>query len=397
MEVTNEVGVLQLAILYIKNNNLQGLSRILYIMPLEKVDQPEVLLNMFLSVAAGYNRANSVNIILDSFKVVYPEQDKIQIKSRLFLIPIINISTLSFVILSDPSYTFVEALDDFIEWDSSPAVTSACEKADRIFGEQLFTTYDIIREHAFEQDNARVEAYAIAKMQETSPYADIPDWVKNYREGEPLPTEEQLDKYALENYTGKAQFEIPPDDEAVELLTAGLSHMGISIGEIDDVKEYLRLQLSTSTRMEKIAMLSPVMENQANLMLTGEADLFRIYGPANPLVGQDLTLPGKSNMYGGCRMILCDIFDYNEEFDFVEDWFTGACQQCHFRIRHPWHAIRRPRPHGGWEGIFCSFKCLRTYIIPDEPDLITNQLINDFEKDFNSVGIQERVPRDSKK
>ena len=393
MEVTNEVGVLQLTVLYIKNNNLEGLTKILNVMPLDKIDNPETLLDMFLSVSAGYNRKNAVTIILNSFKVLYSDQDKIQIKTRLFLMPIINISTLSFVVLSDPSYTYVEALDDLIIWDSSPAVTTACGKADRIFGKQLYTTYEIIKEHAFEQGNERVEEYAISKMEEIAPYADIPEWVGNFREqGLSLPAEDELDKYALENYSSKVSFEIPPDEEAVDLLTAGLSNMGISIGEIDDVREFLKLQLSTATRMEKIGMLSPVMQNQANLMLTGEADLFRIYGPANPLVNQDLTLPGKSNMYGGCRMFLCDVFDYNEEFDFVEEWFTGACEQCHLRIRHHWHAIRRPRPHGGWTGVFCSFKCLREFIIPDEPDLITNQLINDFEKDFKSVGIQERVP-----
>ncbi|GAH66577.1 unnamed protein product, partial [marine sediment metagenome] len=85
-----------------------------------------------------------------------------------------------------------------------------------------------------------------------------------------------------------------------------------------------------------------------------EKELFQIYGPANPLIDQDLTLPGPSNKYGGCRMFLCDVFDYNEEFDILEDWFTGACEECHLRIRKRWDSIRRPRPLGGWQGVYCS-------------------------------------------
>ena len=121
--------------------------------------------------------------------------------------------------------------------------------------------------------------------------------------------------------------------------------------------------------------------------------MYQIFGPANPLIDQDLTLNTPSSKYGGCRMFLCDVFDYSEEYERVEDWFQGVCDQCHKRIRHRWHAVRKPRVHGGWVGGFCSWDCARIAIHwdGDEPNLLAHELINIFEKKTLEIGIQERV------
>ena len=134
------------------------------------------------------------------------------------------------------------------------------------------------------------------------------------------------------------------------------------------------------------------MENQSQQMLAKDQVLFRIFGPANPLVDQDLTLPGRSNKYGGCRMFLCDVFDYDDEFDYMMDWFTGVCQQCHLRIRHRWYAVRMPGSHGGWTGCYCNWKCVREDVYEgDEPDLLTDELVSIFEANINNIGIQDRT------
>jgi len=173
-----------------------------------------------------------------------------------------------------------------------------------------------------------------------------------------------------------------------------MSSNGITIGEIDSVKKFLKDKLSNSTRDEKIELLKPIFEKQHKLQMEKDGLLFRVFGPSNPLVNQDLTLDTPSSKYGGCRMFITDVFDYNEEFDYVEDWFQGVCDECHFRIKYRWYALRKPRPHGGWVNCYCGFKCLRESLLTDgeEPDLLTRELINIMEKEINKIGIQDRVP-----
>lgn len=390
MSVSKATSVIQLAVLYIKNDNIDKLEQVLRVMPLESLkDNSEDLLASFLGVCASYDRPEIAKLILERWKVIYPEEDKIQILSRLFLINKINLPTLSFVVLKHIDYTYVELMDDLIEFDSSPEVITACQKADEIFGAQPYETYKIVQEHAYELDNDNVYDYATDRMQTVAPYAPVPGWVKNYYNG-PLMTESELYKQVQ---TGDVSFEIPPDTEAVEILIGGLSHVGISVGDLENVKQYLLQKLSTSTRQEKIDMLKPIMENTAQQNLSGDVFIFRVFGPANPLVDQDLTLNTPSAKYGGCRMFLCDVFDFNTEEDYVEDWFGGVCEQCNLRIRHRWHAVRKPRVHGGFVGCYCNWGCVRESVFWDgeEPNLLAHELIDIFEKEVTETGIQDRL------
>lgn len=389
MDLNNSLKAIQLAIVYIKDDNIKGLEKVLSVMPLDKLgDESDVLLSTFLSVSASYDRPDAARMVLDFWSAIYPEIETIQLKSRLFMMNSINVATLAFVALMDKDYTYVELMDDLMAADNSEEVVSACNKADQVFGPQLYTTYELIKDHASELGNWRVEEYAIASMEEVAPYAEKPKWVKNFTDG-PIVPESQL--YVPE--TGEIPFEIPPDDEAVELLTAGLKQIGISIDDLEMAKQTLRDKLSISTRAEKIALLKPIFQNQAQEIMGGDLWLFRLFGPANPLVNQDLTQPGKSNMYGGCRMFLCDLFDYNTDDHYVEDWFKGVCESCHLRIAHRWYAVRKPRPHGGWTGAFCKWQCVRDSMIEyeEEPDLLTRELINIFEREINEKGIQDRL------
>jgi len=388
--MSNAMNAIQLAIVYIKDDNIEKLKHILSIMPLENLkDEADVLLSTFLSVCAGYDRPEAAKAVLSAWKSIYPPEEKIQIKSRLFLMNNINIDTLAFVSLMSDDYTYVELMDDLMAADNSEEVVSACAKADQIFGPQPYTTYDLIRQHAEEMGNWRVEEYAIASMEEIAPYAPKPEWVKNYTD-EPLVPESQL--YIPE--TGEIPFEIPTDEDAIELLTKGLTQLGISVDDLERAKEALALKLAVSTRDEKINLLKPIMQNQAQQIMGGDTLLFRLFGPANPLVNQDLTRPGKSNLYAGCRMFLCDIFDFVEGDNYYEDWFTGVCDTCHLRIAHRWHAVRKPGSHGGWKNIYCSWTCVRESMVEfeEEPDLLTHELIDIFENEINKIGIQDRLP-----
>ncbi len=386
------IKAIQLAIIYIKNDNIKGLDKVLGIMPLDKLkNEADALLSTFLSTCAEYGRQDAAKLVLDHWKVIYPQEEKIQLLTKLFMINSINLITLAFVVLSHEDYTYVEAMDDLMMADNSPEVVTSCSKADKIFGPQPYSTYELIKTHADEAGNWRVEEYAISNMEENAPYSPVPTWVKNYTDG---PLVQESDLYIPE--TGKIPFEIPSDEDSVDLLTSGLTQIGISVGDLERAKESLRQRLATATKKEKIELLRPVMENYAQSMLGGDTYLFRLFGPANPLVNQDLTLKGKSNMYGGCRMFLCDVFDYNHEYDYVADWFTGVCGSCHLRMKHRWHAIRKPRPHGGWVGCFCSWKCVKDHMAEygEEPALMTRELIKIFGAKIDEIGIQDRLEDD---
>lgn len=395
MSVSKELAVIQLTISYIKNDNPEKLTNALVALPIEKLARAESLMSSLLKVASGYNRPIMTKIILEAFKRTFTETDRTSLLTKLFTMPQINIQTLAFVVRAHNDYTFMICMDELIHWDSGPETEMATIKADKIFGKQSHYIYESVAKISKEYGNTKVEEFALRAGEKVAPYADIPEWVGSYiqltRDGEQIPpTDENLDRYAEERWDQQPVFQLPDNEKAVELLTAGLVEQGVELDQMSEIRDYLMEKLTNSTRIEKLALISPILENQAKSVLAGEKELFQIYGPANPLVDQDLTLSGPSYKYGGCRMFLTDIFDYDEEFDQVQPWFTGACDMCHLRIRKYCHAIRRPRVLGGWYGCYCSFKCLRDSLIPEEPLLLDNAMINEFEDEFKTLGIQER-------
>lgn len=384
MNISSEVGIIQLSILYIKNNDIDQLTKSLDVMPLEKVKNPEILLELFLSVSAGYNRPKIAKIILNRWNVIYPEDQQIPMLSRLFLINRINLPTLSFIVSSHKMFTYVELINDLTNFDSSPSIITACRKADKIFGQQSYHTYKILVDNATKVENDKVVDHMTYNMEKVAPYAPVATWVKNYLK-EDLMTESALYNW-VDQYMKIEPMKIPSENEIVELLLQGLADQGISVLEEEKSRKFLQ-QLPMEKKLE---LIKPVMEAKKSEKIHDDVLLFRTYGPSNPLIDQDLTGDNINNKYGGCRMFLCNVFDYDEEFDYVEDWFTGACQECHLRIKYRWHSVRVPRPHGGWVGSYCSWKCARESLV--RPDLLTRELINIYDKQFNEIGIQDRLP-----
>lgn len=388
MSASKSQLIIKMTVDSIKNDNVNNLKKFLGVMPLKKLKrQANTLLALFLGTASEYGRLEAANIILNEWRDIFPF-DNVEPISQLFTINQIDISTLAYVVLNNKDYTYIELMDDLIIQDNSEEIITACSKADKIFGPQSYEVYKIVKDHADEMGNWRVSDYAVASMEEVAPFKSKPDWVKNYTDKDLVP-ESQL--YDVK--TGDINFSLPSDEKAVELLTEGLSQMGMAVNNELEAKQYLYEVLKNSTDAQKRELLRPVIENQIRYQMGGDEWLFRVFGPANPLVNQDLTQPGPSNKYGGCRMFLCDVFDYDDEFDYVADWFTGSCETCHLRIKHRWYAVRKPRPHGGWSGCYCSWDCTRKSIFENEqePDLLTHELINIFEKEINEIGIQDRI------
>jgi len=403
--MSKELNIIGIAVQSIKNDNLDELDKALRIMPIEKIkDEKETLLTNFLSLCAAYNRQDAVKMILERWKVVYPDNDKIPLFSRLFLKHTINDATLGFLVTSHSEYTYVELMDDLAEFDASQQVMIACSRADQLFGKQPHQTYKILKEHAIEFGNFVVEEFMTEKIAETAPYAEVPDYIKNYigkyypEYINKLPTEKEL--YELADKESKKELDeeikMPSDEEAVEMLTEGLSFYGITFVEVEATKEFIRKEIASSEE-KKRELIMPILENKKQNNLDSDRLLYWTFGPSNKLISQNLNIDAPSYKYGGARLFITDLFDYNEEYDFLEDWFTGNCQQCLLRIRQRWHAVRQPRSMGGWQGCYCSWKCVRDDWVEREnfemeEDILTKKLIDLFEKKTLEVGIQDRLP-----
>tara|TARA_R110001599_G_scaffold66075_1_gene186482 strand:+ start:1776 stop:2966 length:1191 start_codon:yes stop_codon:yes gene_type:complete len=392
--MSKEFNILGLTVESIKNDNLEVLDKALRIMPLEKMKDEDTLLTTFLALCAAYNRAEASKMVLERWKVVYPDNDKIPLFSRLFLKRGMNNSTLSYLVSIHPEYTYVELMDDLAEFDASQEVMIACARAEKIFGEQPHSTYQILREHAQEFDNFIVEEYMVGKMEETASYASVPKYMQNHvgeyfpQYKETLPTTEEV--YALAEEESQVQIlDLPSDEKAVEMLTQGLSRYGISFEEEAATKEFIRQQVASSEEMKR-QLVTPLLRNEMERELETDRLLFWTFGPSNPLVGQDLTIDAPSYKYGGCRMFLTDLFDYDEENEFLADWFTGNCQHCLLKIRERRYSVRHPRSMGGWTGCYCSWKCVRDAWMEreEDKDLLTEKLIEIFGKKMEEIGIQ---------
>jgi hypothetical protein len=97
-------------------------------------------------------------------------------------------------------------------------------------------------------------------------------------------------------------------------------------------------------------------------------------------------------------MFLCTEFEHrgNEgyEFDnfvidehiFVGDWFKESCDVCLRKIAKRWHSVRRPLLHGGWQGCYCSIKCVKEQA--NNSHVIS--MINKMEDQLINIGIRDR-------
>lgn len=399
--MSKEFNVVGLTIESIKNDDLKVLDKCLKIMPIEKlVDKSDNLLSTFLSLSAGYNRGDAAKMILERWHVTYPDNDKITMMTRLFLKISINIETLTFLANIHKDFTFLELMDELSEWDCSADVVTACGRADTIYGKQPLDVYKTVRSKAIEFKNYLVEEYMIDKIVEYSDYAKVPSYVKNYigdyisEYKNRYPKEKELNELADKDSKREIkEYVYPSEEEAIKLLTEGLESFGISIVEIEEAKEVIRKELSNEERKKEL--LDPILKNESERELTSDRLLFWTFGPNNPLVNQNLNLNTPSAKYGGCRMFLCDLFDYDEENDYLADWFIGSCEQCLSKIKHRWHAVRQPRETGGWIGCFCSWECVDNFIVDLETaegqlKPIVHDLISAFEKKTREIGIQER-------
>lgn len=349
--------------------------------PLERlpVEQSISLLTRLLTVAMEYNKPDVVQTILNNWDGMYENDSSVEFTSLIFTLHSIPIEVLTFVITSLETMSFLEVLDDLSNLPSRDSLIVSCQRVIAAFGSQSASIYKVSYDNAISLENGAVESFLLPLVEATAPYSDVPSWVI-------------VDNIATENdiiRSADVVVEVDPtaisNEEAVELLTDGLANSGINISDIEQSKIAIAAYLRTASLEDKRELLAPIVLQAQSLLQQEDEGLFRIHGPANPLLDSDASQMSA----GGCRMLSCMVFDYDDEDHEYVDWFIGNCQTCLNRIRSRAHAIRLPYLYGGWKGCYCSFECLREENSCDVGP--TRYMVDNIEARIKRIGIRDRV------
>lgn len=409
VNITDGQAIIQLTGEAILHNDNDKLVRFLNISPLDKLtsDQADVLLNRYLETAAGIDNTEAIPIILDAWKRVYPEEEDTPLPILLFMIPLFNSSTLSFVIKSMKDISYMEMMDYFIRYDSKPELSAACKKAVEVFGEQDVDTYNALLGFAENRKNKVVIDFLLNKIRENNNYAELGPWIKHFNSSElnisdptvlseevPLPRAIDLINQIKDlAKVPPISFNLPPDTELINIFTEGFETSGVTLENLEEIRNTISFNLSNVTREEKLALFRPIIEMNKLKNLETNVEIFRIFGPVHPLIDSDI----EEMTWGGSRMFISTIYDFNHEMGYMEDYFDFYCYVCNFKLISRWHCLRKPRPLGGWEGCYCSFNCMRKSEERNEnpedqnPDIATMVLMDIFERQIMEIGIANRI------
>lgn len=316
-------------------------------------------------------------------------------------LPIAKIRRIADLFLVTPA----EFFEFLLEREGDPYLLTDLLKAEEIFQDAMTKeTYIVLYEEALRRHSTTVSFFEERAKDFVTP-AEIPFWVGDLRAGREtlpndpvwlrpgpsLPTEDQILDY------------VPPPlkpanrslDDIVELAISGLASNGFSLIERDSARDDLKSILVTNPSAAQ-TLLGDDLLSADREQLAQDADLLRLFGPVNPLVGTDLSSEHICARYGGCRMLTCQCF-FNEDLfdedlsDADNDWFTGQCDVCHQRIRERHHALRLPGKKGGWLSACCTWAHLRDLAQESVDSFLLLKMIDEMEQLVTTIGIQDRT------
>jgi len=430
-------ALISLAQTSIQNGQKQVFLKIMSGFPMEKLDEKitKSLFIRFTTTAARYNQGWAINSIFNIWKRTYPDDQKVSFFTSLFLTPFLNRDIFQFVVINRPQNTFLEVITELNKYDSNSQTIVACAKAVEVFAidkqpeEKRRFIYKVLVDLS-NRGNESVHNYFLNKLSKVSLYVTKPTWLKQiptfvfsdvetpdiithgkttvpdgYPPRPKIPTEKQV----LSKLPPVLQLTKPPSfTQMADALAQKYQNSGMTEIQKKQALEVMTSVLLASTPVQRAKLMNedllikervsttvdPVKLELTNKELFDKERrdrlVFQILGPANPLI--DAT--SEEMIYGGERMFSSYYYDNEGDDEFVDivDWFTGSCQQCIGRLRNRWHAVRMPRPYGGWKGCYCSWKCvseqLNTY---QTPEMATSYMITIFESQMKEFGIQDRI------
>jgi hypothetical protein len=371
----------------IRQDKVEDLERYLPLFDLAELPQAALdrLFVRLAGAATGYGATACMRALVRTWNDAY-ETGTLSYEAWVFCTLAVPTEVLAFLLSSAEDFDVHVIATQLVGQPDLPQVIGL-RRLIEVAGAQTFdpSTVQSLLQKAKEEKLAEMEEVLGALYAQLQPELGVPGWLRTAPEGL-LTTSEWMERVdAVADAT--LGVDVPPLslDDAVEQALSGLAPEDPKRA---DHTAILRAAFQTMTDAERgLALWGAFMDAQA-IQLADVELLNRVLGQANPVVGADLGNDHECSRYGGCRMLLCTCLEAQaEEDEFYErDWFTGVCRGCHQRIAHPWYAVRQPLPGGGWQGCYCSTRCIEPYTY-DLMDTLLLQNVADF---LETTGIYDR-------
>ena len=348
----------------------------------------DTLFVRFASVCYEYDSEECLTVLLEAWNDAF-YTGTMDYEAYMFTLRALPNLVLQYVATHVPESSPGYFLEQLCANPQEPGVLDGIYRCITLFGVGAFQPSDVntLRLRALESNQQEV-AEALGQLwSEVMPDLAQPQWLMTPKDG--LTTQDALSETA--DTLAEARTTTPMPTLSLEAaLELALDGMDERDPERPQATSALRAALQSMTDTERYATLQPLHKNMEILSLYDDKELQRIHGPANPLIGADLTLADdECCLYGGCRMLLCTCFEEDQETEEerADDWYTGMCDGCDRAISKRWYAVRLPLSGGGWRGCYCSTRCMR----PQADTLLQTLLINNLDAQLTDTGIYDRL------
>jgi hypothetical protein len=376
--------------LCIRQQNAEELRTQLPVLGLGDLPQATLdgLFVRFASVCYEYDSEDCMKVLLEAFNDAY-FTGSLDYEAYIFTLRAIPDRVLHYVASHVPESSPAYFLEQLCANPQEAGVLDGIYRCLTLFKSFSFQPSELyaLRQRALEQNHTEIADALGVAWSELMPTLARPSWLVVPEIGMIL--EDTLVDKA--DALAKDAASVPiPELSLEDALKLALSGMDKLDPERPMAETTLRAIFQSMTTRERYAALQPYHTNIEMFELYEDKEIQRIHGPANPIIGTDLTLPDdECCMYGGCRMLLCTCFEEDAEMEEqrADEWFTGLCDGCDRAISKRWYAVRIPLPGGGWRGCYCSTRCMR----PQADTLLETLLLNNLDSQLAEVGIYDRV------
>jgi hypothetical protein len=366
----------------IRDGETDNLNRCLILLGVRYREERDLMemIHPLLNSAKDNNSPDSVRTIIDTCSLVDSTGEFYNPYYRFFLYIQFDEELLKFVIQSlEDDHNFAEMISKFSEMEECQEIYVACQRCEKVFGDQTLEDLIPLYENILAKDCIQVKEYLENRIRELREHGLIPEWiVASTKYGRILPTQEDLEK----DVDFPEIVEYPEDiDDFIELITKYMI-----TEEPDRFRERLKEDFGRMARENPVLLEDYILSIYKEVHRPKDAkeiEQFRVFGPLNP----------DPSGFKNSAMFFAEEIDPDMP-DYESDWFLNSCDKCHLRILHFWYATRIPLMGGGWSNCFCSWKCVREFVIemgyPEKELRMILTSIDNAENDMKRHGIYER-------
>lgn len=395
----NSKVFIQLLLRSIAKGNKEDVLNYMNKLPLDKITEKTfkaLAINSF-KLAVEYKQKEIIPVLLDQYGSVYPDIANGHFSFNMILLSWreLNFDLLKDIILMQTDTSFIELMDELMNYDFNTDVNEKAYKLLDVYGKQELKTFDTLLFLARDIDNVKIVEFLIDNIRKINNYEPIPEWIYNFVNINVMEskTESNLDPGHFEIPIDFPLPKTPTEEELFKLIKESLMipDLYFKVQTDVDIEKNIQNYIKNMDEFTRIILYEKYQINRS--VPNDEVKNFRLFGPRAPI---DIS----SMKNGQDRMFLCTLFtdeedDINMEFPIKPDWFTHSCDFCNNKIRTRWHAVRMPRIGGGWLGCYCSWKCIRQDLDVNNPEIrqniaAINMLIDDYEQKIYEIGIQDR-------